>query len=125
MRTALSWFVLCLLLPACGGAAGPAHLLDSTAPAEVQPSPVPDATPTADFGSHWPGVTVTVESTGESHEQADGMARAVFQVVWTAGEQAGVLYPKKFVVAGTDDEVAMKFQTDASGDIAAVSNSLT
>ncbi len=119
MRTVLHWFALSLLLPACGGSNGQSHPTEPTAPAQAQPAPVSVATPTADFGSHWPGVTVSVESTGEMSDLAEGMSHAKFEVEWTEGQSAGVLYPKKFVVAGTDNEVAMQFDADTAGDIAA------
>ncbi len=120
MRTALSLFVLSLLLPfGCGGAASQAPATEPGAPSKTESPSATAVTPNADFGPNWAGVTIQVEPTEEAHGLADGMAQAAFQVVWSEGQTAGVIYPKKFVDTATNQEVAMEFLGDNWGNIKA------
>lgn len=120
MRAALSLFVLTFLFPSgCGGAANEAPATEPGSQTSTAPPLATAAPPTADFGPNWAGVTVQVEPTEEAHGLADGMARAVFEVVWTEGQTAGVLYPKKFVDTSTNQEVTMEFLRDNGGNIEA------
>lgn len=109
MKNASVILVLILILAGCVSAPLPA-------PAPVAKSaPVPEKAvepATVDFDDLWIGV---VRIKKESNN--DNAAVAVFNSEWTLGENAGNVYPKKFVVSGTDKEVPMDFMWDSGGKI--------
>lgn len=125
MRKLLTTLAISLLPLACSTTATQTATPKSTpTPAATPPAKAEPAAPTApaaaaDFGKHWSGVTVRVEPTDESHGLGDGMALASFDVLWTHGQKAGVLYPKKFIDTKTKKEVPMDFKWDNGGNIKA------
>lgn len=72
---------------------------------------------TIDFGQVWPG-TISTEKENDSN-LSDGLSQVRFDSEWTKGENAGNVYPKKFVLSGTDNPVDMEFDWDDGGTIPA------
>ena len=89
----------------------------STVPEKVI-EPVKVTNPsTIDFGQVWVG---SIRTDKESDANlSDGLSQARFDSEWTKGENAGNVYPKKFVLSGTDNAVDMEFDWDNGGSIPA------
>ncbi len=69
---------------------------------------------TIDFGKFWTG-TVRIEEKSKSDLGND--AQVVFYSEWTLGEDAGNVYPKKFTLSNSGEEVKMNSLWDKGGNI--------
>lgn len=85
-------------------------------PPDTQPSAAP---PVVDFGEIWSAGEITVEQLEDEHGLSDGMARVTFESEWTAGESAGLVYPKEFIGSDSGETVEMDFMWDDGGNIPA------
>jgi hypothetical protein len=86
-----------------------APVTESQPPAEVQK---PESPAVLDFGDYWTGTIYTDENSS-----GDSTATARFSSEWTRGEDAGNVYPKKFVSVESVEEVEMDFRWDNGGSI--------
>lgn len=109
-----------LLLVAAVGAAvlsscatAPAAGTTDARATESAPQPLVDG-----FGDAWSSAEVRIEP-GDGQDQEGDTVVAGFTCVWTDEQEAGVVYPKRFIATETGEEVAMEFTWDSGGEIAA------